>query len=332
MKLVPIVSVFSHWDHHWYMWLPGDPIYEAVEIMSRDRGEGTPPLVWVFFTERDGPKRQVHYFNDARVAAAAGGQFRHIAYAIAGAQGRPRSVSVELTDEQKRPVAINVQCAPDAQLVIAGAGLTNQIGHSADRLLLIFFREKNGFALSWQVTIAGVDVARSQPGRDRPVPFPAAYSSNIFVAGFPFVDRQVTFDAAVPVAQNVARFAPAGSPGSFAAKLADGSQLELAAAADGQIQHYRHRDGSHVLEISFVPSLPSPDQLTADVDAAFRISLDGFRDLVAGTVKVTQRDNSVVLDWRFDTPDWTRAHPLRTTAVLESSNNAHIAVRPAAAR
>jgi len=44
----------------------GDPIYEAVEVMSNERGADAPPLVVVFFTERAVPKRQVHYFNDTR--------------------------------------------------------------------------------------------------------------------------------------------------------------------------------------------------------------------------------------------------------------------------
>ena len=43
--VVPLISFFNHWDHHWYVWLRGDPTYEAVEIMSRDRGAGVPPLV-----------------------------------------------------------------------------------------------------------------------------------------------------------------------------------------------------------------------------------------------------------------------------------------------
>ena len=33
--LVPIVTFLSHWDHHWYIWLPGDPVYEAAR---RDSG------------------------------------------------------------------------------------------------------------------------------------------------------------------------------------------------------------------------------------------------------------------------------------------------------
>ena len=40
---------FHHWDHHWYIWLPGDPVFEAVEIMAAERGPNTNPLVWIFF-------------------------------------------------------------------------------------------------------------------------------------------------------------------------------------------------------------------------------------------------------------------------------------------
>jgi hypothetical protein len=58
--VVPLVSFFAHWDHHWYVWLKGDATYEAVEVMSRQRG-AEPPQVWVFFTERAAPKRQIHF-------------------------------------------------------------------------------------------------------------------------------------------------------------------------------------------------------------------------------------------------------------------------------
>src|SRR5262249_53208606 len=51
LPVVPLLSFFAHWDHHWYVWLKGDPTYEAVEVMSRQRGTEA-PQVWVFFTER----------------------------------------------------------------------------------------------------------------------------------------------------------------------------------------------------------------------------------------------------------------------------------------
>jgi hypothetical protein len=70
--VVPIASFLHHWDHHWYVWLVGDPVYEAVEVMASERGPERAPLVWVFFTERAVPKRQIHYYNDPQVAASVG--------------------------------------------------------------------------------------------------------------------------------------------------------------------------------------------------------------------------------------------------------------------
>jgi hypothetical protein len=163
-KMMPIISTFRHWDHHWYIWLPGDPRYEAVEVMSNDRGAAMPPLIWVFFTERAAPKRQVHYFNDARVATARGGNYREITFAMKGAEGEPQGVMVSLSDIDGRPVAIEVQFGSDVQLTTRGAGLTDQSGHSADRHLLLFFREKNAITSIRTVTRDGIDVAHPQPG------------------------------------------------------------------------------------------------------------------------------------------------------------------------
>jgi hypothetical protein len=41
---VPIASFLHHWDHHWYIWLPGDPLYEAVEVVAAERGPNSAPL------------------------------------------------------------------------------------------------------------------------------------------------------------------------------------------------------------------------------------------------------------------------------------------------
>jgi hypothetical protein len=327
--LVPIVSTLHHWDHHWYIWLPGDPVFEAVEVMSRERATGTPPLVWVFFTERDGPKHQVHYVNDDRIAAATGWDFRSIDFRMTGRERAPRGVSVTLTDRLGRPIDIEVRCAPDARLVTRGAGLTNQIGHSGDRLLLLFFRENNAFAQQWHVNIDGADVARPQPGpNSRAAPFPAVYSSNILVGGFPFGERRVVFGTDRPDRGDTERFVPGGEPGRFIAALTDGTKIELTATADGGLQSYRHRDGDHVLEIRFDPPLPPLDRLARGVDAAFRLSLDSVQEVVTGTVHAAERDGTAVLDWRSAAPEWIKARPLRLTAAPDVSGTLNLALHP----
>jgi len=116
------------------------------------------PTHWCgfFFTERDGPKRQIHYYNDARIAAAVGGQSRDMAFTMSGAEGGPRGVSAAFEDDNAHPIAIDVQMGRDARLHTKGADLTNRMGHSGDRMLLVFFREKNAFAETKCLNLNGI--------------------------------------------------------------------------------------------------------------------------------------------------------------------------------
>lgn len=332
--LVPIVSFLQHWDHHWYVWLPSDPVYEAVEIMAAERGPNRPPLLWVFFTERAVPKRQINYYNDAQVAAAraAAGttaQFADIKFAMTGTEGAPRGVSAGFVDFKNRPVTIDVGFAPEARLATANAGLTDQIGHSGERLLLLFFREKGARAQNPHVTIAGADVATLPPGQDYPAPFAAAYSANIFVGGFPFIGLDVSFDSSAETSSRAARFVPTGTPGTYEA-APDTARIKLLTTADGALANYQQHDrtGDHLIEIRFDPPLPPAQRLASEARSAFQISLDNFRDLLAGNIRVRRDGASMMMDWRFDKPSWARSRVLRTSAVLSGDSISHIDLRP----
>lgn len=326
--MMPLISIFQHWDHHWYIWLPGDPKYEAVEVMSKNRETAMPPLVWVFFTERAEPKRQIHYFNDAQVANARGAQYREIAFAMKGSDGAPKSITVSLTDIDDRPIAIDVKFDPGAQLTTRGAGLTNQIGHSADRHLLLFFRETDALTSNRTVSLNGIDVAHPQPGESHTIPWPAAYSWNIFVAVFPFEERSVVFGASGPVEPNVVSFVPADPNGVAVSNLTDRTKLELVATPDGQLQSYRHFDGSHLLEIDFKPPLLSTDASAS----VFQISVDGFHDLMSGSAKVTRDDKGAIIDWRFESPQWARTVYLQTNISYQGDGRTRIELRKAKER
>ena len=69
-----------------------------------------------------------------------------MAFTMSGAEGGPRGVSAAFEDDKAHPIAIDVQMGRDARLHTKGADLTNRMGHSGDRMLLMFFREKNAFA------------------------------------------------------------------------------------------------------------------------------------------------------------------------------------------
>jgi hypothetical protein len=324
--LVPIVSFLSHWDHHWYIWLSGDPVYEAVEVMASDRG-AQGPLVWAFFTERAPPKHQAYYYNDPAVAAARGGTFTPIKFVMSGRDGAPRGVTVGFDDSKGRAVAIDVAMDANAELSTKGAGLTNQIGHSEARLLLVFFRERAAYASNSSVAIDGVDVSKPRNGYSFPAPFPTAYSSNIYVGGLPFGALDVSFkDAGHPGA--VANFKPGAEPGVFEAH---GGELRLVAADDGKLVAYQQRDRTknHVMEIKFDPPVPSAWQLVSlENRSNFRISLDQFENLLSGEVRLRRDAGSVTLDWYFDEPAWARARLLRTSAVVDDNAVSHLEVKP----
>jgi hypothetical protein len=328
--LVPITSFLYHWDHHWYIWLPGDPVYEAVEIMAAERPKSG-PLVWVFFTERNPPKHQTHYFNDALAAAAGGGQVSDIAFKMTGAEGEPRGVSVAFTNNKAQKIAIDVGINSQARLTTAHGGLTNQIGHSADRLFLIFFRETAAYADTWSVAIDGVNVAVAQPGQNHPAPFPASYSHNIFVAGFPFGDRRIDFgNAGIDGNSDVAHFIQTAGADSFQTTLPDRSRIEISTEKDGSLKYYRHFDstGGHTLEIKFDPPLQPSSRLLQLADSAFAISLDGFHDLLSGVVQANRGMDAVTLEWRFEKPDWARARSLLSTLSVKDGDVSEINLRP----
>ena len=109
---VPLVRVHHRRDHHWFVWLPRHPDYEAVEI------------------------------------------------------------AVDLAD---RP------------LKREGAGLTDQSGHSAETVFLLFQRARTAMARGNEVRIGGRDYS-FRPGDDRTGEhrFTSAYGAGIQIVVFPF--------------------------------------------------------------------------------------------------------------------------------------------------
>jgi hypothetical protein len=315
--VVPLISFFNHWDHHWYVWLRGDPTYEAVEIMSRDRGPGVPPLVWVFFTERASPKQQINYINDQRTAAALGWQFRDIAFSTSGPPGESQSLSVALANSQGQPISIEVERDPDAALSRERGGLTNQIGHSGDRLILLFYRELGALARAARVTISGQEISLPRPRVSFAAPFAVAYSRNILVGGFPFADGRLAFAC--------------GSSRCVAA-LPNRTTVELDITDDGDLLAYRHRDGDHQLAVRFAPALPPAKRLTAGFTAKFALSLDEFGELVSGSLNAASIPGGAAFDWTFETPDWIRGRAMQTTYVAAPDQGASVEIRARAAK
>ena len=148
------------------------------------------------FTERASPKRQHHYINCRDLAASTGWTYAAIDYATTGGAETPLGLFVRFADGQGKPVTINVDFAPGAHLSHLGAGLTDQTGHSADRLFLLFHRESTARTEQSAVTIDGIEVSEPR-ANEPPPPFRAAYSRNIFVGTIPFGESRVSFGAGI---------------------------------------------------------------------------------------------------------------------------------------
>src|SRR5262249_20619280 len=137
---------------------------------------GARPLVWAFFTERGGSKRQVHYLNDEALARDWGddAHYRPIEYATSGAPGGPLGLHLALRDRDDRPVSWDLGFDPGARLDAGvGAGLTDQSGHRAADFFLLFYREKQAGTFDSRIRV-GSDEFTFEPGT---APFPPAYSA-----------------------------------------------------------------------------------------------------------------------------------------------------------
>src|SRR5262245_40556498 len=77
--VIPFHTSFRHWDHHLFLWTPTHPLYESIEAAA-STSPGGRELVWVWFTERAVPKKQVHYVSDPETARGEHVQVRSIDY------------------------------------------------------------------------------------------------------------------------------------------------------------------------------------------------------------------------------------------------------------
>jgi len=307
MPIVPIISAISHWDNHWYIWLPQDGRFEAVEVMSVNRGRDGRPLVWVFFTERAGGKRQVHYVNDAATARQLGWHHIPIAYSVTGRDGAPRGVHVSLTDMDRQPITIRLSVENARPLT--PAGLTDQSGHSIASFLLMFFRAEQTVGTDWMVRIG--DRLVSSPGLSYVGPFHPAYSRDVFTAVFSFGSASADFGRRPESASDLSFRASADSR-TATARMPDGTLRLLTLDPAGKLLSYADMNGDHALRVAFGRPLPGPCQSAAPMTVPFSIEIDGRSSILAGSVDYRPGPNPS-LRWRFTTPAWASVRDLLTT-------------------
>ena len=297
--------------------------------MSRDTPGTRRALVWVFFTERDGEKQQVHYLNNQEVASGwSDSLYRAIRYECLGEAGRPQGVMVHFNDRDGRPVEIEIEA--DARPLRPGA-LTDQSGHAATRHFLVFFRGQEALAVRNRVVMAGEDFSfNTTEGVVGPYVFRAAYSSNVYIVTLPFTTTRFRYEHEQFVSASGRVFVQTSS-GEHDPRLAVGAavtdtSVTLTLNPKGSLQTYAHQASGHLFTIRFDPPLVvEGEEHSAQV--TYRMSLDSFPDLVTGQLHIRSNGMRVILEWRHASPPWSQNYPFASIITCEESGDYRLEVK-----
>ena len=314
--VVPLVTAHHHWDHHWFVWLPRHPVYESVEVMSIDSVGGFYRAVWVFFTERHGGKRQVHFFDDRQIVEGfPGSHHRPIDYERSGSPGQGQSVRVALTGLDDVPIEIVVDLA-DRPLTRTGAGLTNQSGHSADTLFLLFHRDRTALARTNEVRVGGADYSFRAGDDPAAKPrFMAAYSAGIQIAVIPFgqwsFSRHEERLSANAAGLSFAVTEPDGGVRLTASQPGYRNRIAVDLNAGGALTGYRHDAATHRLALSFDAALPLAVDSPWSANQ-FAVHMNPDKPVARGEVVSELMEGGRRLTWRFHSPQWTANYPFES--------------------
>ena len=292
-------------------------------MASREPDRDGRVAVWVWFTERAGAKRQIHYRNDPRLADVIGGTFRPIDYQISGDDGRPRGVRVRFDDSENMPVDIDVRFDPDQTLSRHGAGLTDQSGHMSDHAFLIFHRDRNALARLGRASIANTNYTFGSDEPQGAFPFRWAYSHGISIA-------LILYDSFT------ARFGPDGyapsaeTDGLYVMPRLGGGSLSLRSNRSGQLEEYVECDArDNFIRVVFDPPLPPGVGDNVQQTSSFSISIKGAADLVRGRVETRCGDHACVLDWHPSEPLWASRQLFRSEISRPDDHSVSVVVRSA---
>ena len=329
---LPLVSYHHYFDHQWYVWLPRHPTYEAVEVMSIDAPHNPYRLFWVIFTEREGEKRQHHFIDDRRITEYVDNfHYREIDYRRAGEAGEGQSVYASFADLDGARVEIAID-AEGVSPTQAGSGLTDQSGHSAEKLVMLFHRVSGALTERNSVVIDGRDFSfRAGDDPEGKHPFVAAYSAGIQIVVFPFGHWSFTVDEA--------RLRDDTAGLSFDVEVRTGGvalvanlpgyrdRITIELDVDGALERYRHDVGSHRMVISLDEPLPLTGS-AAEATSRFSILMDPEEPVASGRVVSEPTEAGRRLSWTIDTPSWGLGYPFQSV-IEQRSDETMLTVRSA---
>ena len=288
--------------------------------------------VWVFFTERHGAKRQVHFFDNRQIVERfPGSHYRPIEYERFGVLGQGQSVRVALAGLDDLPIEIAIDLA-DRPLTRTGAGLTDQSGHSASTLFLLFHRDRTALAPTNEVRIGGGDYsfrAGDDPtGKHR---FMAAYSAGIQIAVVPFGQwsfarqqtREETRLNATAAGLSFALTERNGGTRLTASAPGYRSRIAVDLDAGGALTGYRHDAATHRLALDFDADLPLAFD-SPRIAREFSIYMNPDEPVARGEVVSEPLEGGRRLTWRLHSPPWTVEYPFES--IIKPNGGGHALV------
>ena len=215
--------------------------------------------------------------------------------------------------------------AGNGPLTRTGAGLTDQSGHSADSLFVLFHRDRNALARANEVRIGGRDYsfrAGDDPtGEHR---FMAAYSAGIQIATISFGHWAFSRHAArLSASQDGLSFAvtePDGAMRLTASQPGYRNRVAVDFDAGGALTGYRHDAAANRLAISLDRALP----LALDAPPAvrvFAVHMNPDEPVARGQAVSEPMEAGRRVTWRLHSPPWTGDYSFES--IIEPNDGGH---------
>lgn len=321
--LIPVNTNFSYWDHHWIMWTPQHQKYEAIEVMTQDNTKNPESkLIRIFFTERSGNKKQVHYFNDIETAKNWKGEayFRTVEYEANGEPEHPLNLHIKFLDKDSLWVEWNVNFEKKQLLSTQYSGLKDQGGHAAETVFLIFYSGRNATTTNASLLINGKDFSSQESvlPEDNKRYYVAAYSTEVYTAVISYAQSNYsvipeglknswgrTFKKTVDLKSGFLY-----RSNSFG--FNNNSIIEIETNVLGEIMTYSHLYSGHSFNIKFEPALPSIKLVSAGISIRYIVSLDNFIGIVEGMLQVKKEKDIIQLYWEHQSPAWAKKYQFQT--------------------
>jgi len=345
--LIPLLPSYRNWDYHLFQGLDDHPRYEMVELMLDDT-TSEEPLAWVFFTEREAPKRQLHYVSDAAYAAdlarTASPDTRVVEVTpidVSWQQGSDGAYAFEVALETgDGPVTWSVRSTGPATADYAE--LVEQSDHDLLGGILVMYLN--------QTVLVDAATALTIGDETWPVTVWEDISNAYFTGYHGAVSPRLangylaSYDEALELVALPERLEP-GEGWTYrvddeerqwliteregdALVVAGGSYtLELDVEGDAlRLRSVRVTDDGGELALRYDPALPDLGRLVAGGagEVAVAIDIDGHADVVSGALTFeADGDGRVALLLAPEAPAWAVKNPMRLTLDVTDAGHAY---------